>query len=47
LDLRHYLMEEIERQGVVAPKAAHNWKFVPEAWTKPAAQRDRKLVFGD
>ena len=47
LDLRHYLMEEIERQGVVAPKAAHNWKFVPEAWTKPAAQRDRQLVFGD
>ena len=47
LDLRHYLMEEIERQGSVSPKAASNWKFVPEEWTVPAAQRDRKLLFGE
>jgi 2',3'-cyclic-nucleotide 2'-phosphodiesterase/3'-nucleotidase len=46
LDLRHYLMKEIERQGVVSPKAGTNWKFVPEAWTAPAALRDRRLVFG-
>ncbi len=47
LDLRHYLMQEIERQRIVTPKAASNWKFVPEEWTKPAGERDRKLVFGD
>ena len=47
LDLRHYLMEEIERLGTVRPKAASNWKFVPEKWTKPAAQRDRQLLFGE
>lgn len=47
LDLRHYLMKEIEAQGTVTPKAHSNWKFVPEAWTKPAAERDRKLIFGD
>ena len=46
LDLRYYLMEEIERQGTVTPKAANNWKFVPTAWTLPAADRDRKLLFG-
>ena len=46
LDLRHYLMEEIERKGTVRPKAASNWKFVPERWTKPAARRDRQLLFG-
>ena len=45
LDLRHYLMEEIERQGTVSPKAGNNWKFVPEEWTIPAAKRDRKLLF--
>ncbi|MBR1934280.1 MAG: bifunctional metallophosphatase/5'-nucleotidase [Prevotella sp.] len=45
LDLRHYLMEEIERQGTVSPQPNHNWRFVPEEWTQPAAQRDRKLVF--
>ena len=44
-DLRHYLMAEIERMGTVSPRAATNWKFVPEAWTKAAAQRDRKLLF--
>ena len=47
LDLRYYLMKEIESQGTVSPKANSNWKFVPEAWTIPAAQRDRKLVFGE
>ena len=47
LDLRHYLMEEIERQGSVSPKAGSNWKFVPEEWTIPAAKRDRKLLFND
>ena len=46
LDLRHYLMEEIERMGTVRPKAGRNWKFVPENWTKPAAKRDRQLLFG-
>jgi 2',3'-cyclic-nucleotide 2'-phosphodiesterase/3'-nucleotidase len=38
-------MEEIERMGTVRPQAAYNWKFVPEKWTKAAAQRDRKLLF--
>ncbi|MBR6120892.1 MAG: bifunctional metallophosphatase/5'-nucleotidase [Prevotella sp.] len=47
LDLRYYLMQEIERRGTVTPTAASNWKFVPEEWTRPAALRDRKLVFGD
>ncbi len=46
LDLRHYLMEEIERQGTVTPRAGKNWKFVPEKWTRPAAKRDRQLLFG-
>jgi 2',3'-cyclic-nucleotide 2'-phosphodiesterase/3'-nucleotidase len=46
LDLRHYLMQEIERMGTVRPQVGSNWKFVPEKWTKPAAKRDRRLVFG-
>lgn len=47
LDLRHYLMQEIERIGSVNPSPNNNWRFVPEEWTVPAAQRDRKLVFGE
>jgi 2',3'-cyclic-nucleotide 2'-phosphodiesterase/3'-nucleotidase len=46
-DQRHYLMEKIEREKNVTPKALNNWKFVPEEWTKPALERDRKLIFGE
>jgi 2',3'-cyclic-nucleotide 2'-phosphodiesterase/3'-nucleotidase len=47
LDLRHYLIEEIRQLGTVTPQAGKNWKFVPEEWTKPAAERDRRLLFKD
>ncbi len=47
LDLRYYLMKEIESQKVVSPKANSNWRFVPEEWVKEAAKRDRKILFGD
>ncbi len=46
-DQRYYLMEEIRRRGAVNPQPAHNWHFVPEEWTVPAAQRDKKLLFGE
>ena len=46
-DQRFYLMNEIEKAGVMSPQAHNNWKFVPEAWTKPAIKRDRKLIFGN
>ena len=45
LDQRYYLMEEIEKMKVIDAKPNNNWKFVPEAWTKPAAERDMKLLF--
>jgi len=46
-DQRFYLMNEIEKDGVMNPQAHNNWKFVPEEWTKPAIERDRKLIFGN
>lgn len=45
-DQRYYLMQEIEKQGIVDPQPNHNWRFVPEAWTRPAAARDFELLFG-
>ena len=45
-DQRHYLTEEIRKMSTVNPEPNHNWKFVPEAWAKPALERDRKLLFG-
>ena len=46
-DQRHYLTEEIRKMGTLDPKPNTNWKFVPEAWVKPALERDRKLLFGN
>ena len=45
-DQRYYLMEEIEKMGAIEAKANNNWKFVPETWAKPAAERDYQLLFG-
>ena len=44
---RHYLMEEIMKLGTMNPQPNKNWRFVPETWTIPAAERDRKLLFGE
>lgn len=44
-DLRYYLMEYIKEQGVVSPAPLHQWRFVPEEWTRPALQRDRAILF--
>ena len=45
-DLRFYLMNYIEKKGVMDPKALNQWKFVPEEWTVPAARRDSEYLFG-
>lgn len=45
-DQRYYLMEEIKRMGTLNPQPNNNWRFVPEAWAKPAAERDYNLLFG-
>ena len=46
-DQRYYLTKKIEREGTVNAKALNNWRFVPEEWTRPAIERDRKIIFGD
>lgn len=46
-DLRHYLIQWIEQHPSFAPRAGHNWKFVPEQWTVPAARRDAELLFSE
>lgn len=44
-DLRFYLMQEIEKRETINPQANNNWRFVPEELTKPALERDYKLLF--
>lgn len=38
-DLRYYLMQYIEQEKVLHPHAMHQWKFIPEEWTVPAAKK--------
>ena len=45
LGQRHYLTEEIKKQGSVNPKPNNNWRFIPENLVVPAIQRDRELLF--
>lgn len=45
-DLRYYLMQYIEQQKVITPRALGQWKFIPEEWTVPAAKRDYEYLFG-
>lgn len=46
-DQRYYLMQEISKQKVLDPEPNNNWKFVPEAWTVPAAKRDYVYLYGE
>ena len=43
-DQRYYLMQEIERMGVVSPKPNNNWRFVPDSIAMPAIERERKII---
>ncbi len=45
VNMRTELMHAIEKQGTINPQPAHNWRFVPEKWTRPALNRDRTLLF--
>ena len=45
-DQRYYLTQKIEREGTITPRALNNWRFIPDAWAKPAIERDREALFG-
>ncbi len=45
-DLRYYLMKRIEEVKHLNPKPLNQWKFIPEEWTVPAAERDYQALFG-
>lgn len=44
-DLRHYLLDEIARQGTINPQPSGAWRFTPDDWVAPALARDRALLF--
>ena len=46
-DLRFYMLNYIEMRKSITPKRLDHWRFVPQRWTLPAAERDRNLLFGE
>ena len=44
-DLRYYLMEYIQKQATLTPRALNHWHFIPENWVEKAAKRDYELLF--
>ena len=40
------MLSYIEMRGEITPPRMNEWKFVPERWAVPAAQRDYTLLFG-
>lgn len=45
-DLRYYMMKWIEKNKTVNPKAAGNWKVVPEEWWSKGKEKDYQIIFG-
>lgn len=45
LDLRYYMMKEVEQSGVIVPEVIGNWKIVPEDIVAPLAEKDRAILF--
>lgn len=45
-DLRYYIMNYLEENNKIDPVPLNNWKIVPVKWVKPAAEREKELLFG-
>jgi 2',3'-cyclic-nucleotide 2'-phosphodiesterase/3'-nucleotidase len=44
-DLRYYLIEYIQQHPDLHPEPLNQWRFVPEEWARPAAERDSRMMF--
>jgi 2',3'-cyclic-nucleotide 2'-phosphodiesterase / 3'-nucleotidase len=46
-DFRLLLTDWIRKQGTIGPSGLHNWKTIPEDWTRVASARDLKRLLPD
>jgi hypothetical protein len=42
MDLRYYLMQTLEKQDTVSPKAEMNWQILPRRWVETASASEWK-----
>lgn len=45
LDLRYYLMKEIECSSTIYPKPLNNWEFIPQEIVEPLITIDKAILF--
>ena len=45
-DIRYYLMDYIKTLGTIDPQPCNHWRFVPEEWAAQAAERERRMLYG-
>ena len=45
MDIRYYMLQYIKAKGVIEPKPRGHWMFVPEEFTAPVIEREKKLLF--
>ena len=46
-DLRYYMIQYIKEKGVLSPQPLNQWQMIPQDWTRLAAERDCKFLFGE
>lgn len=44
-DIRHYIMEDIRRHGILDARPLNHWRFIPEGWAANASERDAEILF--
>lgn len=45
MDIRYYMLQYIKAKGVIEPKPRGHWMFVPEEFTTPAIEREKRILF--
>ena len=45
LDLRYYMMKQIEQEGSIRPVVTRNWEIIPAEIVAPLIEKDRELLF--
>ncbi|MDE6048857.1 MAG: bifunctional metallophosphatase/5'-nucleotidase, partial [Paramuribaculum sp.] len=43
-DLRYYMLNEVQKKGILTPTTLNCWKFIPEAIAAPLIEKDRAII---
>ena len=43
-DLRYYMLNEVQKKGILAPTTLDCWKFIPEEIAAPLIEKDKAII---